>query len=106
MKSIKTAWKLTCARAGITGLRFHDLRRECASRLLETPEVNLTDVRDWLGHSEVSITDAYLASTTVRLQRAMQKVEAARGAVSHGLSPQPATRGKKAIAKASASAVH
>ena len=37
VKGFKTAWRLTCKRAGISGLRFHDLRRESGSRLLETP---------------------------------------------------------------------
>src|SRR6185436_14875448 len=32
--SIKTAWRLTCRRAKIVGLRFHDLRREAGSRWL------------------------------------------------------------------------
>ena len=36
IRSIKTAWRSSCRRAGITGLRFHDLRREFASRVLAT----------------------------------------------------------------------
>lgn len=33
--NVKTAWRTACRRAGISGLNFHDLRRECGSRWLE-----------------------------------------------------------------------
>ena len=34
-KTVEDWWRAACARAQITGLHFHDLRREAASRLLE-----------------------------------------------------------------------
>jgi hypothetical protein len=36
IKSVKTAWRLACRRAGIDGLSIHDLRREAASSLHES----------------------------------------------------------------------
>jgi len=73
------------------GLHFHDLRRECGSRLFEAG-VNLAAVRDWLGHHDVSTTDRYLATDAVRLQEAAKKVEAARAEpeASFTLKPQEA----------------
>jgi integrase len=56
------------------GLHFHDLRRECGSRLFEAG-VSLAAVRDWLGHRDVSVTDRYLATDGVRLQEAAKKLE-------------------------------
>jgi integrase len=56
------------------GLHFHDLRRECGSRLIEAG-VNLAAVRDWLGHRDVSTTDRYLATDGVRLQEAARRLE-------------------------------
>ena len=47
VQGFKSAWRLTCKRAGIEGLHFHDLRRESGSRLIETAGVSLTDVRDF-----------------------------------------------------------
>jgi len=76
--SIKTAWRLTCQRAGITDLHFHDLRRECGARLIETPGISLVDVRDWLGHKTVDMTNTYLSTTIGRLQAAGRKVDRAR----------------------------
>ncbi len=75
VKSIKTAWKLTCQRAEIAGLRFHDLRREFASRLLEAPGVSGHEVRDWLGHANISTTSRYLSMTGVGLNNTLKKFE-------------------------------
>jgi len=77
VKSIKTAWKLTCQRAAITDLHFHDLRRECGSRLLETSGGNVADVRDWLGHTTIATTNKYLSGTIARLQETRKRFERA-----------------------------
>jgi integrase len=51
---IRQAWQQTCAAAGSTRLHFHDLRREFASRLRETPGISDHHVRDWLGHADMA----------------------------------------------------
>lgn len=56
--TVKTAFKAACRRAGIKGLRFHDLRHTFASRLVESG-VDLITVRDLLGHSTVKVTERY-----------------------------------------------
>ena len=33
-EALKSAWRRACSRAGISNLRFHDLRHEAASRFL------------------------------------------------------------------------
>jgi hypothetical protein len=73
--SIKTAWKATCRRANITGLHFHDLRREFASRVRETPGNSDHEVRDLLGHANISTTSRYLGSTPETRERAMHRFE-------------------------------
>ena len=76
--TIKTAWRNTCRRAGITDLHFHDLRREFACRLLES-SADLHDVRDFLGHANITTTSRYLRSSPVRLAQALERMEAAAG---------------------------
>jgi integrase len=76
--TIKDGWKSACLRAGIGGLTFHDLRREFASRLLETPGVADHDVRDWLGHANITTTSRYLATTGVRRQQTLRRFESFR----------------------------
>ena len=74
--SVKTAWRNTCRRAGIDDLHFHDLRREFAYRLMES-SADLHDVRDFLGHANITTTSRYLRSTPVRLAQALERMEAA-----------------------------
>ena len=75
---VATAWSAACRRAGITNLHFHDLRREFASRLLESGAAD-HDVRDWLGHANITTTSRYLSTTRTRLQSVSKRFEAHRG---------------------------
>ena len=79
---IHDAWDKARRSAGIADLHFHDLRREFASRLLETPGVSLHDVSDWIGHTNVITTSRYLATSAVRKLRVLERFEAARGSQS------------------------
>lgn len=60
--SIKTAWRLTCGRAGIRDLHFHDLRREAGSRWMDAG-VPLGTIQRWLGHSNIAQTSTYLSAS-------------------------------------------
>ena len=70
-----SAWRNTCRRAGITNLHFHDLRREFACRLLES-KADLSVVREFLGHANVTTTSRYLKTSAVRLVEALERLEA------------------------------
>lgn len=72
--SIRTAWEHTCKRAGISGLHFHDLRREFASRLLES-RADLHDVQMFLGHAAITTTSRYLQSSPIRLEQALARLD-------------------------------
>ena len=74
ISSVKTAWRTACEQAAIVDLHFHDLRREFACRLLES-RAELHDVRDFLGHANITTTSRYLRSTTLRLERALTLLE-------------------------------
>jgi integrase len=60
---------------GHIDLHFHDLRREFASRLREAPGISDHEVRDWLGHANITTTSRYLATTRTTLQQARRKFE-------------------------------
>ncbi len=57
-KDVKRAFKTSCRKASISGLRFHDLRHTFASRLVERG-VDLITVKELLGHSTVKMTERY-----------------------------------------------
>ena len=55
---LKRSFKTACQRAGIEGLRFHDLRHTAATRLVEGG-IPLHTVAKLLGHSTVRVTERY-----------------------------------------------
>jgi integrase len=59
-------------------LRFHDLRREAASRWLDGG-VPLHTIRAWIGHANISQTSTYLESTFADQHDAMRAFEERRG---------------------------
>jgi integrase len=65
------AFRAACRRAGIKGLRFHDLRHTFASRLIEAG-ANIITVRDLLGHSSVKLTERYTHSNGEQKRRAVE----------------------------------
>ena len=81
IQSVKKAWTATCRRAGIRGLQIRDLRREFGSRLRESGASD-HDVRDFLGHANITTTSRYLASTPLRLEQALANLEAGNGRTS------------------------
>lgn len=58
LKDFRDGWKDALGAADITGLWFHDLRGEYASRLVERG-VPLSQVRDLLGHASIVTTERY-----------------------------------------------
>jgi integrase len=58
IKSFKKAWWAALKKAGIIGFHFHDLRHTFASNLLLSG-ASLKDVKEMIGHSDISMTDRY-----------------------------------------------
>jgi integrase len=58
MTSWKTAWKRLTERAGLSGLRFHDLRHHCITRLAEAGIVDQT-LMSISGHVSKEMLDLY-----------------------------------------------
>jgi excisionase family DNA binding protein len=60
--------------AGISGVRFHDLRHTFASRLIEAG-VDIITVKELLGHSSVKITERYTHTRSELKRRAVEKLQ-------------------------------
>jgi integrase len=70
----KRPWLAACARAGVIDLRWHDLRHEYASRLVERG-VPLSQVRDLLGHASIVTTERYDNQKPEALMAAAKRLE-------------------------------
>jgi integrase len=103
VNNVKTAWRAACRRAKIAGLNFHDLRRECGSRWLEG-RVGLSTVSALLGHTQVTTTNTYLASSPAIAEEELRAFEESRGNAFPNLS-QTASPNPSGVEKAS-EAVH
>jgi integrase len=58
IKRFDRAWRVACDTAGIRDFRFHDLRHTFCSNLLLAGS-GLKDVKEMIGHSDLSMTDRY-----------------------------------------------
>ena len=58
IKNFNRAWKETCRLAEIEDFHFHDLRHTFGSNLLLSG-ATLKDVKEMIGHSDISMTDRY-----------------------------------------------
>jgi len=73
VQDVKTAFKGACRRAGIKGLRFHDLRHTAASWMVEGG-VDLVTVSKILGHASIQMTMRYAHPTPENMRRAVAKL--------------------------------
>ena len=55
---LQREFKVACKKAGIEGIRFHDLRHTAATRLVESG-IPLHAVSELLGHSSIRMTERY-----------------------------------------------
>jgi site-specific recombinase XerD len=74
VRFFRKAWERALAKAGLSDLRWHDLRHEYASRLAERG-VPLSQVRDLLGHASITTTESYDNQTLTALQNAARVLE-------------------------------
>ena len=74
--TIKTAWRTACRRAGITGLRFHDLRHTFGTRAADAG-VPLPAIRDVMGHNSTQTTERYAHATDEGRRRAVEAIDGA-----------------------------
>jgi integrase len=76
MRDFRNAWRGALKRADIKDLRWHDLRHEYASRLVERGSP-LSQVRDLLGHASITTTERYDNQTPEALFEAASRLDIA-----------------------------
>jgi integrase len=74
LRDIKRQWIKLMKAAEISDFRFHDLRHDFASRLVQA-SVDLYRVKDLLGHSTITLTERYSHLQPRHLRDAVQKLE-------------------------------
>ncbi len=70
MKSVAHSFARACRKAGITGMRFHDLRHTFATRLIRKG-ADIITVQDLLGHHAVTVTQRYTHTGADEKRRAV-----------------------------------
>jgi integrase len=70
---IKNIWDRVREAAGCMDLHFHDLRHECASRMIKEG-ADVADVRDVLGHSSIMVTNRYVNTQVQDLRKALRRL--------------------------------
>ena len=71
--TIKTAWLTACRNAGLTNLRFHDLRHTFGTRAADAG-VPLPAIRDVMGHRSIQTTERYAHATDEGKRRAVEAI--------------------------------
>ena len=74
LRNIRTAFQITCRKAGIKNLRFHDLRHTFATRLVLSG-VDLVTVSRLLGHSTIHMTMRYSHPKPEALKSAVETLD-------------------------------
>ena len=69
-----TAWRKACARAGLPGRYFHDLRRSAYRDLVSRAGVDLVTAMELVGHKSLNVAKRYNVVETGRLTRALDLV--------------------------------
>ncbi len=67
------AWGAALKEAGITNFHFHDLRHTFASNMLLSG-ASLKDVKEMMGHSDISMTDRYAHLTHSHMLQRQSKL--------------------------------
>jgi len=73
IKDISAGFSVAREKAGLTGLRLHDLRHTAASKMIEAG-VDLVTVSKILGHASIQMTMRYAHPTPENMQRAVERL--------------------------------
>jgi integrase len=83
--TIRRAFTSACLRAGIKGLRFHDLRHTFGTRLIRSG-VDIVTVQHLLGHYSVTVTQRYTHTDAGQKRAAVNRLAARAGQIPEKLT--------------------
>lgn len=89
-RNVNRSWEALCARAGVPGVRLHDLRHACASYAL-AKGADSKSVQRLLRHSRLATTELYLHAVEEVPRSAADAIDEAIGEL-RALSPAPGER--------------
>lgn len=72
---LRTLWDRMRETTGYHDVTVHTLRHTCASRLAQTPGINLQYVQKWLGHKNIKTTMRYAHLANTSLEHCMRALE-------------------------------
>lgn len=73
LRCVRSAFARACRKAGIEGLRFHDLRHTFATNLV-IGGIDLVTVKEILGHSDIAMTVRYSHPSDTRKMEAVESL--------------------------------
>jgi integrase len=73
LQTVRTAFVAACRRAGIKGLRFHDLRHTFAARL-NAAGVDPITIMELLGQSTLKMTERYTHTSEEQKRQAVDRL--------------------------------
>lgn len=87
-KHVQGVFEAARKKAGLTGLRLHDLRHTFATRLIQSG-VDVFTVQKILGHSTITITMRYVHSFEPQMRDAVDRLEKKFAQALHNFRPGP-----------------
>jgi excisionase family DNA binding protein len=86
IRTIRRAFQNACRRAGLTGLRIHDLRHTFATRLIRSG-ADIITVKELLGHHSVVVTERYTHGEDERRRAAVERLAPKPTEIRENLAP-------------------
>ena len=73
-QGIRNVWYDTCNIAGVPRVHFHNVRHTIGTKMGQNPNITLQEIKDTLGHSNVSTSQKFYIQQNKDIQDSMSKI--------------------------------
>ena len=73
-QGIRNVWYDTCSIAGVPRVHFHNVRHTIGTKMGQNPNITLQEIKDTLGHSNVSTSQKFYIQQSKDIQDSMSKI--------------------------------